>query len=67
MLLNTMRGHRLAKVGVFFFMPFGFANCQLVLYISNVRKHYRPTPPTITQMSMFLGLLTVNHYCIFKA
>ena len=66
MLLNTMRGHRLAKVGVFFFMPFGFANCQLVLYISNVRKHYRPTPPMITQMSIVLGLQMVNRFCILR-
>ena len=32
-------------VGGFFFcsyIPLGFANCQLVLYISNVREHHRP-------------------------
>ena len=32
-------------VGGFFFLYLyllGFANCQLVLYISNVREHHRP-------------------------
>ena len=54
------------KVGVFFFYPLGFANCQLVLYISNIREHHIPTAAIITQMSMVLGLLTVNYFRIFK-
>ena len=38
-----MRGHRLVKVGVlFFFYPLGFANCQPILYISNVRVQHAP-------------------------
>ena len=35
-----MGGHRLVKVGVFFFYPLGFANCQPILYISNVEEHH---------------------------
>ena len=63
-----MRGHRLAKVGVFFFYPLGFANCQPILYISNVGEcHHVPTHGTHNySMSMALGLLSVNHFCIFK-
>ena len=61
-----MRGHRLVKVGVFFFYPLGFANCQPILYISNVEEHPHPTPPIITQMSIVLGLLSVNHFRILK-
>ena len=37
-----MRGHRLVKVGVFFFYPLGFANSQPILYISNVRVQHAP-------------------------
>ena len=54
------------KVGVFFFYPLGFANSQLVLYISIVRERHIPTAVIITQMSMVLGLLMVNRFCIFK-
>ena len=30
--------------GIFFciYLPLGFANSQLILYISNVGEHYRP-------------------------
>ena len=44
---------------------FGFAKCQPILYISNM-EDTTPTPPIITQMSMVLGLLSVNRFCIFK-
>ena len=55
------------RLGDFFVCLYylGFANCQLVLYISNM-EDTTPTPPIITQMSMVLGLLSVNHFRIFK-
>ena len=46
---------------------FGFAKCQPILYISNVGEYHVPTAPIITQMSMVLGLLTINLFRIFKA
>ena len=56
-------------VGGFFcaYIPLGFANCQPILYISNVGEYHVPTPPIITQMSIVLGLLTINLFRIFKA
>ena len=45
---------------------FGFAKCQPILYISNVGEYHVPTAPIITQMSMVLGLLSVNRFCILK-
>ena len=45
---------------------FGFAKCQAILYISNVGEYHVPTAPIITQMSMVLGLLTINLFRIFK-
>ena len=53
--------------GIFFYLyPLGFANCQPIPYISNVGEYHVPTPPMITQMSIVLGLLTVNRSCILK-
>ena len=53
--------------GIFFYLyPLGFANCQPILYISNVGEDHVPTAPIITQMSIVLGLLTVNRSCILK-
>ena len=55
-------------VGGFFcvYIPLGFANSQPILYISNVGEYHVPTIPIITQMSMVLGLLSVNRSCILR-
>ena len=55
-------------LGDFFcaYIPLGFANCQPILYISNVGKRHHPTAPIITQMSTVLGLQTVNRFCILR-
>ena len=55
-------------VGGFFcaYIPLGFANSQPILYISNVGEYHVPTTPIITQMSMVLGLQTVNRFCILR-
>ena len=49
------------------YSPLWCANCQPILYISNVGEYQVPTAPMITQMSMVLGLLTINVFRIFKA
>ena len=57
------------RLGDFFFcayIPLGFANCQPILYISNVGEYHVPTAPMITQMSMVLGLQMVNRFCILR-
>ena len=55
-------------VGGFFcaYIPLGFANSQPILFISNVGEYHVPTAPMITQMSMVLGLQTVNRFCILR-
>ena len=55
-------------VGGFFcaYIPLGFANCQLILHISDVGEYHVPTPPIITQMSIVLGLQMVNRFCILR-
>ena len=56
------------RLGDFFVCLYylGFANCQLVLYISDVGEYHVPTPPMITQMSIVLGLQMVNRFCILR-
>ena len=39
-LITIVQRHRLVKVGVFFSFVFGFANGQLVYYISIVQIHH---------------------------
>ena len=56
------------KVALFLYLyPLGFANCQPILYISNVGEYHVPTASTFVQNSMVLGLQMVNRFCILKA